>query len=359
MAYTTIKNPKLHFNTVLYTGNNSSPRTITGVGFQPDMNWSKIRSTTNDHWLSDVVRGSNKIIRPNGQDDELVNGSGGYISAFNADGYVIAAGSANNANFNLNNGTMASWNWKAGGSQGSSNTDGSINTTYTSVNTTAGFSISQYTGTASAGATIGHGLGAVPSMIITKNYGRSGGAGNWIVYHKALGNTKYLVLNDTAAQGSSAGAWNNTTPTSSVFTVGDFDSTNGSEGMVAYCFAEKTGYSKFGTYVGNGNADGNFVYTGFKPAFVIAKNATSSGYSWELFDNKRNLTDGVGNVIQKRLYPDSSAAEGGSASTDYIDFLSNGFKIRRAGDSNENGSTYIFMAFAEEPLIGDNPATAR
>jgi len=358
MAYTTIKNPKLHFNTVLYTGNNSSPRTITGVGFQPDMNWSKIRSESNDHWVSDAVRGSNKIIRPNGNDDELVNGSGGYISSFNNDGYVIAAGSGNNNNFNKSSGTMVSWNWLAGGSQGSSNTAGSINTTYTSVNTTAGFSISQYTGTASAGATIGHGLGAVPSMIITKNYGRSGGAGNWVVYHKSLGNTKYLLLNESDAQGSSAGAWNNTTPTSSVFTVGDFDSTNGSEGMVAYCFAEKTGYSKFGSYVGNGNADGAFIYTGFKPAWVLVK-CTSTGADWELSDNKR--TTSGGNVIDKELRPNTNAAETGGTDGRYIDYVSNGFKLRQGfGNWNDNGASYIYMAIGQS-LVGSNniPATAR
>jgi hypothetical protein len=347
MAYTTINKSSDFFNTVLYTGNNSSPRTITGVGFQPDMNWSKIRSESNDHWVSDAVRGANKIIRPNGQDDELVNGSSGYLSSFNSDGYVIAAGSGTNDNFNKNSGTMASWNWKAGGGQGSSNTDGSINTTYTSVNTTAGFSISKYTGTGST-ATVGHGLGVTPKMIIFKNTSSSV---DWRVYHEALGNTHRLCLNDTSASTDDDSAFNDTSPTSTVFTVGGSSSTNAGT-MIAYCFAEKTGYSKFGSYVGNNNADGTFVYTGFKPAWIMIKQ-TSDTNQWFIFDNKRNTFN------PETLYLQANTADGDNAFTS-LDFTSNGFKFLTSNAAFNNGS-YIYMAFAEAPLVGSNnvPCTAR
>ncbi len=350
MAYTTIKKPSDYFNTVLYTGNNSSPRTITGVGFQPDMNWSKIRSEANDHWISDAVRGANKIIRPNTTDVELVDGSSGYLSSFNSDGYVIAAGSGTNDNFNKNSGTMASWNWKAGGGAGSSNTDGSITSTV-SVNTTSGFSIVSYTGTGSNG-TVGHGLGVTPKVIITKARTNSGRF--WGMYHASKGNTGSQPLNDTQAFDVSSTYWQDTNPTSSVFSVGINGDTNSSSGMIAYCFAEKTGYSKFGSYIGNASADGPFVYTGFKPAFVIAKLTSVAGENWYMWDNKRS----TGNVMDKFLYPNLANSE--VSSTSFIDFLSNGFKLRSSSDVlNGSGNTHIYLAFAEQPLIGDNPATAR
>ena len=355
MAYTTIKNPKLHFNTVLYTGNNSSPRTITGVGFQPDMNWSKIRSESNDHWVSDAVRGSNKIIRPNGNDDELVNGSGGYISSFNNDGYVIAAGSGNNNNFNKSSGTMVSFNWKAGGGQGSSNTDGSINTTYTSVNTTAGFSISTYTGVGGS-ATVGHGLGAVPKMVITKSLNAND---SWYIYHAGMGNNKSIVLNTAAANYTSVN-WNSTTPTTSVFSVGAGDANTSGRNFVAYCLAEKTGYSKFGTFVGNGTAYPNspFIYLGFKPSFFMWKNINEGGGddNWNMVNaeaQQYNIQDAG------YLQANNATAETGFSANE-INFLSNGVKIDKASSyHNQNGQTYIYMALAEQPLIGDNPATAR
>ena len=349
MAYTTIKKPSDYFNTVLYTGNNSSPRTITGVGFQPDMNWSKIRSEANDHWISDAVRGANKIIRPNTTDVELVDGSSGYLSSFNSDGYVIAAGSGTNDNFNKNSGTMASWNWKAGGGAGSSNTDGSITSTV-SVNTTSGFSIVSYTGTGSNG-TVGHGLGVTPKVIITKARTNSGRF--WGMYHASKGNTGSQPLNDTQAFDVSSTYWQDTNPTSSVFSVGINGDTNSSSGMIAYCFAEKTGYSKFGSYIGNASADGPFVYTGFKPAFVIFKRSSGTG-NWQLIDNKR-----LGyNVENRTFYPNSNVAE---QDEDDADILSNGFKLRGSGtDGNGSGSTYIYMALGQS-LVGSNniPATAR
>ena len=353
MAYSSITKPSDYFNTVLYTGNGSSGHAITGVGFRPDFNWIKNRGATNSHIIHDVLRGVGYELQSN---TTAAQGTADPFTSFDSDGFTLGGGGGG---INGNSETYVSWNWKANGS-GSANTDGSINTISTSVNTTAGFSICKWAGSGS-NATIGHGLGVAPKMVITKSLSSSA----WGVYHASLGNTKVLFLDTTAGESANVAYWNNTSPTSTVFSVGTDSAVNHSgNDMIAYCFAEKTGYSKFGSYVGNNNQDGPFIYTGFKPAFVIAKNATSSGYSWELFDNKRNLTDGVGNVIQKRLFPDSNAVEGGSASTDYIDFLSNGFKIRKAGDSNENNSTYIFMAFAEEPLVANSgtdgvPATAR
>ena len=353
MAYTTINKSTDYFNTVLYTGNNSSPRTITGVGFQPDMNWSKIRSEANDHWISDAVRGANKIIRPNTTDVELVNGSSGYLSSFNSDGYVIAAGSGTNDNFNKNSGTMASWNWKAGGGQGSSNTDGSINTTYTSVNTTAGFSISSYTGTGS-NATVGHGLGVAPKMIMIKNLSAS--AKSWQVGHEGIGWGNGIYLNLTDGQASDSGAFNSTAPTSSVFSVGTSSLVNDSgNSYVAYCFAEKTGYSKFGSYTGNGNADGSFIYCGFKPAFVFVKRKDGTD-NWFINDNKRNPFNEAENPLRPNLTSEEYSGTGYG-----IDMLSNGFKVRTADAGfNASGGNYIFMAIGQS-LVGSNnvPCTAR
>ena len=356
MAYTTINKSTDYFNTVLYTGNGtaigSGGKTVTGVGFQPDFVWGKARSGTDavdNHELTDAVRGVTKYLKCNNNSAETTSAES--LTSFTNDGFILG----NNGQMNRNGNNCVAWNWKANG-QGSSNTAGSINTTYTSVNTTAGFSISKYTGTTSAGATVGHGLGVAPSMIITKNLGRSGGAGNWVVYHKSLGNTKYLLLNESNAEGSSSGAWNNTTPTSSVFTVGDFDSTNGSEGMIAYCFAEKTGYSKFGSYTGNGNADGTFIYTGFKPAFYIIKR-TSDTFSWIIKDNKR---PGY-NVNGSYLVANTNGAEATGSGNVAIDEYSNGFKIRGTSDAlNGSGQPYIYMAFGQS-LVGSNnvPCTAR
>ena len=248
MAYTTINKSSDYFNTVLYTGSNTSGTgTVTGVGFQPDWVWGKIRSTTGQHNLYDSVRGVGKRLISNSTDAEETNAAYGYLSAFDSDGFTTSAGSTNNENFNTTSATYASWNWKAGGGQGSSNTDGSINTTYTSVNTTAGFSISTYEGTGSA-ATVGHGLGVTPAMVLVKNIDA---AQNWLMYHQDIGATKYLRLNLTNGQGTSSGPWNNTAPTSSVFYIGaDGAVTGNGQTHVAYCFAEKTGYSKFGSFTG-------------------------------------------------------------------------------------------------------------
>ena len=343
MAYTTINKSTDYFNTKLYTGN-SSTQAITGVGFQPDWVWIKRRDASADHKLSDAVRGVNKQLVTNNNNAE--NSDTNVLTAFGSDGFTLG----NSTDVNNNTSPNVAWNWKANG-QGSSNTDGSINTTYTSVNTTAGFSISTYTGTGS-NATVGHGLGSVPKMIIVK---RTSATDVWRVYHGSIGATKHLVLNTTAGDASGSNVWNDTAPTSSVFSISTDSAVNASGATyVAYCFAEKTGYSKFGSYVGNGNADGTFVYSGFKPAFVIVKCTSTTGNNWVMIDNKR-----LGyNVDNNRIYADLSNAED---TTDVVDLVSNGFKHRfTGGTSNGSGISYIYMAFGQS-LVGSNnvPCTAR
>jgi hypothetical protein len=277
MAYTTINKSTDYFNTKLYTGNGGT-NAITGVGFQPDLVWGKSRSDTFDHFLLDAVRGTTKIISSNTNVAESTQT--GSITAFDTDGFTLGSGNP----YNKSSDNYASWNWKAGGGQGSSNTDGSINTTYTSVSTISGVSISKYTGTGS-NATVGHGLGVAPKMILIK---RLSANDNWIVYHNSLGGTKNLYLDANNAEATRSDTFNNTAPTSSVFSLGSATGTNGSGSTyIAYCFAEKTGYSKFGAYTGNGNADGTFVYTGFKPSWLMIKQ-TNSTENWHIFDIKRN-----------------------------------------------------------------------
>lgn len=348
MAYISFQ-PHDHFNTLLYTGDGSgSDRTLTGVGFQPDWLWNKSRSNAYNHYIFDAVRGTNMI---SSNTTGVQEDKSPQFSAFTSDGFTIR-NDAGSLAINASGVTFANWCWKAGGGQGSSNTDGSINTTYTSVNTTAGFSISQYTGTGSA-ATVGHGLGAVPKVMIIKNLGQSV---DWTVYHASIGATKNLHLNTTDAEATSSAFFNDTTPTSSVFSISSANGTNSSgQNLVAYCFAEKTGFSKFGSYVGNGNADGAFVYTGFKPAFFLFKKSSASGNDWGMFDNKRSTF----NEVDKGLKPNDSGAE---YTANDCDFLSNGVKMRSTGgDNNGSGATYIYMAFAEEPLVSSNgvPAVAR
>jgi hypothetical protein len=320
--------------TKLYTGNGST-QTISGVGHQPDMTWVKVRSETGGHRLADAVRGYTKYIFPNGTDAEGTNSNN--ITSWNSDGFALGNGSINE-----NTRTYASWNWKANGA-GSSNTDGSITSTV-SANTTSGFSIVKWTGTGSSG-TIGHGLGVAPKVVIVKRYTA---AADWVYYTTAIdGSMDYLFLNTTATKGDSG----NSAPTSTVFSK---DDTNG-ETQIAYCFAEKTGYSKFGSYVGNGNADGTFVYTGFKPAWLLIKKSSASGNGWFLMDTKTNTYNPKSIFFQADL----SNAE---TDVDRMDILSNGFKPRYDWSIiNESGATYIYMAFASAPLVGTNnvPCTAR
>ena len=348
MAYASITKPSLHFNTKLWTGTGSNGNAISGVGFAPDLVWVKNRSGTYDHVLFDRVRGDNKHVESNNNSAEE---NEAYTLAFGSDGYSVGTNTLNKSGNNI-----VGWNWKANGT-GSANTDGSINTTATSVNTTAGFSISKYTGTA-ATATIGHGLGVAPKMMITKRI--SGGNEDWGIYHASIGATKYLKLNATDAEGSSSGVWNNTAPTNQVFSVGSSSLTNGSGTYIAYCFAEKKGYSKIGSYTGNGSTNGTFVYLGFKPAWVMIKNA-GAAEQWRVYDNKRDPF----NHMFRCLFPNANNAENTTDNaSEEIDFVSNGIKIRSsAAQLNGNGNTLIYMAFAAEPLVANVgasiPATAR
>ena len=344
MAYSNIKQPNLYFNTKLYTGNGST-QSITGVNFQPDLVWIKERNNAVDHKLYDVVRGATKVLESSntGAEGTDVNG----LTAFDSDGFSLGSSGSNNGSGD----TYASWNWLANGA-GSANTDGSISSTV-SANTTSGFSIVKYTGTGSAGATVGHGLGVKPAMIIFKCL--SVGGPSWVVYHQSKGATYTLYLNETSAGGTSAEMLNNTEPTSSLITLGNGTSSNSSgASTIAYCFAEKQGFSKFGSYTGNGSTDGTFVYTGMKVGWLMIKKSSASGSGWMIFDTKRNPTNDGATL---RLPANASSSE----ATDHIlDILSNGFKIRDSDATlNTSGATFIYMAFAEEPLVGDNPATAR
>jgi len=339
-----INKPDEYFNTVLYTGN-ATARSITGVGFQPDWVWIKGRTTAYNNTLFDAIRGATKRLYSNGTDAESTQTA--TLTSFDSDGFSLG----NNASVNSATSTFVAWNWLASNTT-ASNTDGSITSTV-SANTTSGFSIVSYTGTG-ANATVGHGLGAVPKMIIVKD--RSA-VKNWTVYHIGVGNDKDILLDVTNAENTST-AWNNTTPTSSVFSIGTLGNVNtSSNNYIAYCFAEKKGFSKFGSYTGNGNADGTFVYTGFKPAFYMIKRTDSTG-SWIIKDNKR---PGY-NVNGSYLVANDSLAESTGSGNVASDELSNGFKIRGTSSSlNTSGGTYIYMAFAENPLVGTNniPATAR
>jgi len=343
MAYTTINKSTDYFNTKLYTGNGGT-QSITGVGFQPDWVWIKNRDASENHSKYDIVRGANKVIYSNSTASENTETNG--VSSFDSDGFSVG----NNGSVNGSSQGQVAWNWKANGA-GSSNTDGSITSTV-SANTTAGFSIVKWTGNNGAGATVGHGLGSIPKIVLVKNIQQSGY--DWVMYHASLGNTKRIWLNLTNAVSTNTGSWNNTTPSSSVFTLGSSGETNGSGEMIGYCFAEKQGYSKFGSYTGNGNADGSFIYTGFKPAWVMIKK-TNDTHAWRIYDGVRDTH----NLTEKILEPNTSNAEATSG-TYVLDLVSNGFKFRGNGDGvNGSGQSFIYMAFAEAPLVGTNGVTAK
>ena len=347
MAYISFQ-PSDFFNTKLYTGNNST-NAQTGVGFQPDLVWFKKRSGAAPHSLFDSVRGVTKALASNSTDAEFTITDA--LTSFDSDGFTLGADSGNYINYNT--ATYAAWNWKANGA-GSSNTDGSITSTV-SANTTSGFSIVKYTGTG-ANATIGHGLGVAPKMVMVKN---TSTAENWIVGHKSLGFTNFLSLDVTNAAQATSNRFNDTDPTSSVFSVGSADGTNKSgDTIIAYCFAEKKGFSKFGSYTGNGNnafSNKEFVYTGFKPAFVMFKQ-TDSTSSWTIVDTKRDTY----NPTNKRLFPNLSNADNTSLDP-FADLVSNGFKLQTSsGAYNASGGTYLYMAFGQT-IVGTNniPCTAR
>ena len=353
MAYTTVNKSTDYFNTKLYTGNGGN-QTITGVGFKPDWTWFKSRDAGNSHALVDIVRGTNKVLYSDSTSTEQP------ISAqtFNSDGYAIVQDGGANS-INSNGSTKVAWSWKAGGGQGSSNTDGSINTTYTSANTTAGFSICQYTGNGS-NATVGHGLGVAPKMVIVK---KTSGTSQWYTYHASIGATKYLDLESTAAESTSSANWNNIAPTTTVFSLGTNSNVNASgQTYIAYCFAEKQGYSKMGIYKGNSNPDGPFIYTGFAPVWVLCKSVSGSGSpggnDWNLLDNKMTPY----NMHVNKLFPNTSGVENTSAEGT-LDMVSNGFKPRGTGGSEKNnnsGTNYIYIALGQS-IVGTNnvPNNAR
>ena len=333
------------FNTVLWTGDGSQTRSITGVGFQPDFTWMKIRADTGqDHQLYDAVRGAGggKNLSTNTQAAEgtvnsYLDSDYGYLSSFDSDGFSVNDGAVATTGgyVNYSGRTYVAWNWKANGA-GSSNTAGSITSTV-SASTTSGFSVVTY---ASTTGTVGHGLGVAPTVIIMK--GRNV-TDQWAVYHISTGNTYAIPLNSTGAGDVNSAFWNNTTPTSTVFSQGSWDD---GYNKVAYCFAPIAGYSAFGSYTGNGSADGPFVYTGFRPAYVMVKRTSSSGTNWQILDTKRSTY----NVMGDYLYASASNAEAYDANVG-IDSLSNGFKIRGTdGNTNTNSATYIYMAFAENPF---------
>jgi len=348
MAYTTINKSTDYFNTKIYTGNGGT-QSITGVGHQPDMVWTKSRGNSNNNNIYDAVRGATKRDFTNSTSSESTVSN--TLTSFDSDGFSLGS----QDNVNASGITMASWNWKAGGA-GSANTAGSINSTV-SVSTTGGFSIVKYTGNGSNPSTVGHGLGAVPKMIIIKNLDQGT---DWQVYHASTGNTKGLLLNTTAAAFTSS-FWGNTTPTNSVFTLGVGDVNTNNINYIAYCFAEKTGYSKFGKLISNGLDDNTFTYTGFAPKLVILKPNVTDGWShWYMFDTARDT-----NLNDKPLYANLNTQEayyGGSPATDYaqMDILSNGFKIRRDGNWGGGGSgkELLYMAFGQS-LVGSNGVTAK
>jgi len=337
MAYTTIDDPSAYFQTTLYSGTGSE-QVVTNTGnsdLQPDWVWLKVRSNgTYGHVVFDSVRGVNKALFPNANNVEEDQSSDVSLSSFNSDGFTVG-GYFNNVN--QSGQTFVSWQWKK--------------------TADAGFDIVTATGNATA-KTIAHSLSAVPHVMIAKE--KSGSINDWTVYHHkntAAPETDSLILNETNATADQNTHWNDTAPTSSVFTVGTGSVVNrNSSTYVYYLFSEKQGYSKFGSYTGNGNADGTFVYTGFKPAMVICKKSNASGTNWGIIDNKRAKSF---NQISAMLNPNSTGSEGANNN---CDFVSNGFKWRtNDGNSNASGDSYIYMAFAEQPFVTSTgvPATAR
>ena len=348
-----IDKPSDYFRTKLYAGNATNNRAITwdetNTNMQADLLWFKSRTDTQTHGIWDSVRGAIKRLIPSstGAEGDEAND----LDSFDTNGFTVDSA----ANMNGSSRNYVTWGWKAGTSftnDASATGIGTIDSTG-SVSDTSGFSIVSYTGTGSNG-TIKHGLNSKPQVIFVK--ARTGDT-NWGTYHEILGNTKFMRLNQTNAAETEATFWNSTTATSSVFSVGSNIVTNwNTKTMIAYCFAEKQGYSKFGSYVGsNSGAYGPFIYTGFKPAFVLIKDS-SAGNAWTIRDDKRNTFNPATNF----LMPNETDAE--VTAGEAVDILSNGFKIKaNGGKVQDSGNTYIYMAFAENPFVASNfnAATAR
>jgi len=342
MSYTTINKSTAHFNSKIYTGNGGT-QSITGIGHQPDLTWIKKRDGTNYHVLTDAVRGATKQVYSNDTGAEQAVAEG--LKSFDSDGFTLGT----NGDTNGSGGSYVGWNWKAGTTSGIT-TDGNttITPSYYSINQTAGFSILKFIGNGVTGAKLAHGLGGTPAKIVIKKIDATG---DWTVYHKGMTTGYTMWWNYTQAQTAENLIYS---PDTTNITLSNHSSvnTNGTT-YIAYCWKEVTGYSKFGSYVGNGNADGTFIYTGFKPAFVILKSSTSTE-SWVLVDNKRLGYNPDNNVLK----PDTNGTE---ATDNDVDLLSNGFKvIRNTGYVNDSGQTYIYMAIGQS-LVGSNnvPCTAR
>ena len=352
MAYTTIPKSSAYFAPKLYVGNTNA-QSITGINFLPDLSWFKGRNGGGgfDHSFRDVIRGSTKHISSNSSASETTQTDS--VTSFNSNGFSL--GTDANGFVNANAVNYVSWNWKAGTAVSGATTGSGTYKTYTgSVNTTSGFSIVSYIGNGTAGHTIPHNLGVAPTCIILKRY--DGGTTRWFVYSKDNGNTAWLELNTSDSIWNSRTEWNSTTPTSSVFSVGSQSDINANGSTyLAYCFADIQGYSKFGTYTGNGSTDGTFVYTGMKPALVILKKNSSAGTDWQMYDNKRLGYNGGDRSLASNTSADEETGQG------KIDFVSNGFKLRTASANQNASGVYTYMAFAEEPLVTSTgiPATAR
>jgi len=369
MAYTTIDDPSAYFQTALYAGNNTTDHNITNDGnsdLQPDFVWIKQRNSDNPHVLHDTSRGFNGAgLGYNLQTNSTaIEGTNGAFESFNTNGFGVGGTNVASGAYNLSGSNYVAWQWKANGGT-TSNLSGNLDSVV-QVNADAGFSIVKYTGSGGNGQSVLHGLGLTPEVIITK---ARNGVDNWYVYHKSIGNTKILKLNTDAAEASSsvysAAAVNSTAffVSTNLIYVGELGAD-----FISYCFAPIQGYSKFGKYIGNGSGtsdgtfDGPFVHTGFKPAWVMVKRTSySAGDGWTLWDNKRPRANSTGNYINNKLNPASASAESGDV-YDAVDFLSNGFKLRTGrGGANANGSTYTYMAFAENPFVTSTgtPTTAR
>jgi hypothetical protein len=326
----------LFINATLYTGTGATQAVAngaSGASFQPDLVWIRNRPNASGGMLLDSVRGSSVFLQTTNANSNASN-SGDFVS-FNSNGFSVG----NNGNLaNQSGATFVGWNWKAGGTA-VTNTAGSI-TSQVSANTTSGFSVVTYTGNGTTGATVGHGLGVAPQFIIIK---QTNAADSWNCYHVSIGNGAAIFLNQTASITTASSFWNNTTPSSTVITFGNAGTNQNNN--VAYCWAPIAGYSAFGSYTGNGSADGPFVYTGFRPRFVLIKNSGATGGDWCILDTSRSSY----NLSNTDLFPNDTRAEG-TLGFD-IDILSNGFKIRTSDTfSNASGQTVIYAAFAENPF---------
>ena len=345
-AYTVIDDAGLFYNSLLYVGNDGTGHAITGVGFQPDFTWIKNRDAADFHILTDSPRGATKYLQSNSDAAEVTHAES--LQSFDSDGFTVG----NIAQINTSPEDYASWNFKGGTTSGiTTNGSTTITPSAYSFNAAAGISILKYVGDTSSGAKVAHGLGVIPTFIIVKNYNA---AENWGVYLSSIGNTKYLKLDTTAATTTSATAWNDTDPDSVNFTLGNSGAFNGTT-MTAYCFAPIKGFSHFGSYLGNGNADGQFVYTDFRPGFLLLKRYSTTG-QWMLYDSKR-----LGyNELNYDFQTTNTNAE--RTTGPYLDILSNGFKLRNTDtDFNGSGQSILFAAFASNPLVNSSgvPGNAR